>query len=114
VAKNLTLILTTLVFAAGTLALSSVAQATKCKPPMVCPTNKAKSACPLGMVKTVDTRGKCCWPGQASDGKVCVGAPTKCPKGYQVSADESTCERPPCGDGKVHVDKKHCCYPGNK
>jgi hypothetical protein len=50
----------------------------------------AQQACPAGKVITEDTRGQCCWPGQAwsSTRSVCVGVP-QCPVGYAVG--ESDC-----------------------
>jgi predicted RNA binding protein YcfA (HicA-like mRNA interferase family) len=50
----------------------------------------AQGKCPDGMVKTVDTKGQCCWPGQSwnQSKKQCVGIPD-CPSGF--SADGESC-----------------------
>lgn len=42
-------------------------------------------ACPAGQLRSLDTAGHCCWPGQvySPSRAVCVGVP-QCPAGYQA------------------------------
>ena len=57
---------------------------------LVCPrVASAQEACSEGRVRTRETRGRCCWPGQAwaRDLGRCEGAPT-CPDGLAASGDE--------------------------
>ncbi len=44
--------------------------------------------CPSGQVRSADTAGHCCWPGQAWSRvrQVCVGVP-ECPAGLQISGE---------------------------
>ncbi len=66
--------------------------------------------CPPGQVRSADTQGECCWPGQAWNGARCVGAPSRCPEGQLVNAAEQTCSLPPCEAGKHRPDGLHCCW----
>jgi hypothetical protein len=49
----------------------------------------AGAPCPTGQLRTDDTRGQCCWAGQAwsTAKKRCVGAPT-CPPGTRASGEQ--------------------------
>lgn len=46
-------------------------------------------SCPTGLVRTSDTQGNCCWPGQAwsSVRLACIGVPTGCPPGMRVAGE---------------------------
>ncbi|MBL0216228.1 MAG: serine/threonine protein kinase [Myxococcales bacterium] len=52
------------------------------------PSPVAEIECPHGQAETDDTRGHCCWPGQAwsSTKSACVGVPT-CPPGFRVARE---------------------------
>ncbi len=72
----------------------------------------AHAACPTGKQISRDTRGHCCWPGQAwsSIRNECVGTP-KCPTG--LNARGESCEPIQCPDGKT-ISKDtagQCCWP---
>jgi hypothetical protein len=49
----------------------------------------AEAPCPAGQLRTDDTRGQCCWAGQAwsTPKKRCIGAPT-CPPGTRASGEQ--------------------------
>ena len=66
-------------------------------------------ACPVGQLRSDDTQGHCCWPGQAwsTPKDRCIGAPS-CPPGTRASreqcvatADTDPVRRPPPPDGRV-------------
>lgn len=65
--------------------------------------------CPAGREVSPDTAGHCCWPGQAWNGKNCVGRPTTCPEGHEIAIE--SCELVFCADGRVRPDGVHCCWP---
>ncbi len=74
--------------------LGTSAAAAKCRPPLICPKKEVKKprkakACPNGKVRSVDTRGKCCWPGQMYSlrKKKCMGTPERCPKSMDLKGD---------------------------
>ncbi len=67
--------------------------------------------CPPGQQASVDTAGRCCWPGQGWNGKACVGNPSACLDGFRLSLDLQSCERLPCQPGQERVDGLHCCWP---
>jgi hypothetical protein len=72
-----------------------------------------KPECPEGQEKNQDTAGHCCWPNQVWGDKQCVGIPSACPDGYEVSAKNQTCRLIPCPTGFKRVrDGIHCCWPG--
>ena len=55
----------------------------------VAPAAPREERCPLGMGRSADTGGECCWPGQAWStvrGK-CVGVPASCPAGMISSGE---------------------------
>jgi sulfatase modifying factor 1 len=73
--------------------------------------------CAAGQEKSVDTRGHCCWPGQAwsETRSVCVGVPTQCPATKEVSGESCACPKgatpdgdrcvtPPCPTGMVALE----------
>ena len=69
----------------GTLVVGGQAYAKKCKPPLVCKPTKVIPKrklvpCAKGKVRSADTRGRCCWPGQVYSRlkKKCIGTPSKC------------------------------------
>jgi hypothetical protein len=69
--------------------------------------------CPEGQEITVDTRGHCCWKGQAWADDRCVGVPTSCPRGMQADVNKQACTVPDCEAGKTRAsDGVHCCFPG--
>ena len=136
-------IATALFLAAAGLLVSSPVQAKskKCKPPLVCKPNKAKKptrvrACPYGKTRSVDTRGKCCWPGQvySKRKKRCLGTPERCPT--PLVAGKNACVNPqpvappkpvksttkepqkpvqkPCNFGMSRTadTRGQCCWPG--
>lgn len=76
------------------------------------PSEPEPEPCPEGQVRSVDTQGACCWPGQAWNGTRCVGLPTACPVGLEPHAETQSCSLPECEDGRVRVaDSVHCCWP---
>jgi hypothetical protein len=84
------------------------------------------AACPTGQVANGDTRGHCCWPGQAwsHERKACVGAPSACPTGMVANVNDCVGNvaapaplpvgKATCTPGKqVSADTAgHCCWPG--
>jgi hypothetical protein len=73
------------------------------------------SACNEGMVKSADTAGKCCWPGQvwAPGENRCVGEPV-CPPGFTLGPKRKACHKSAgCPPGKVQSQVPgQCCWPG--
>ena len=65
----------------------------------------AGAGCATGLIAE---GGRCCWPGQGSDGSRCIGTPT-CPSALVASG--STCVEKPCPEGKVKASGQ-CCWPG--
>ena len=112
--------------------------ASKCKPPLVCPKKRAPKrckaprvscggkcqypeecprrarSCPYGTKRGAETKGLCCWPGQMSDGKKCIGSPVSCPEGFEKSVEKQACVSKGCPEGKTWLPGDHCCYPGSK
>ena len=112
--------------------------ASKCKPPLVCPKKRAPKrckaprvscggkcqypeecprrarSCPYGTKRGAETKGLCCWPGQMSDGKKCIGSPVSCPEGVEKSVEKQACVSKGCPEGKTWLPGDHCCYPGSK
>jgi hypothetical protein len=85
---------------------------TTTKPPPK--TTGGTSPCAEGKLRTADTGGLCCWPGQVTNGTVCVGIPTSCPGGYQADAKSQSCIPKACPDGMIRPanDRAQCCWPG--
>lgn len=82
-------------------------------PPPPKPAPRPEKSCPDGQLITVDTAGNCCWPGQAWEGKRCVGVPTSCPTLFEVNRRKQACTPVECSYGKVRMrDGLHCCWPG--
>jgi hypothetical protein len=93
------------------------ATTTKKKPPTPTPapttTPTTEAQCSGGKVKSADTAGRCCWPGQAWNGAKCVGVPSSCPEGTFVDGDKETCTLGKCEGGTVRAqDGVHCCWAG--
>ena len=59
----------------------------------------AQDPCPEGQERSEFTHGQCCWPGQAYNGKACVGIP-KCPEGLRTLPDR-------CAKPSVRTKRKH-------
>lgn len=74
----------------------------------------AALACQVGQVKTVDTAGRCCWPGQVwAPKKGCVGQISACISGMSKSEDGQRCVLEACEPEQVRqADRVHCCWPG--
>jgi hypothetical protein len=98
--RNLTVLM--VVVAVLAFAVSAAAQ----------PTPVPSSMCPDGRSITDDTKGHCCWDGQAWNGTRCVGVPTSCPANFAVDATHEICAVTPCATGQVRGDGAHCCWPG--
>lgn len=80
---------------------------------------KRPKPCPTGMLRTDDTAGRCCWPGQvwAENERRCFGKPTECPPELEANAHTCRAVQPPCDDeGRVQVepDPQACCWPGQR
>jgi len=69
-----------------------------------------KPSCPEGQSITDDTDGHCCWAGQVWSEEQCVGRPTECPAGYEVTA--ASCRLQECREGQERIDDLYCCWPG--
>ncbi|MDX9720066.1 MAG: serine/threonine-protein kinase [Myxococcota bacterium] len=69
-----------------------------------------ETSCPEGQSVSKDSRGHCCWPGQAWNGERCVGTPSACPEGLVVNSAEQACTLLPCGEGRFRPDELHCCW----
>jgi len=69
------------------------------------------AACLKGQKRSKVTQGHCCWPGQAWNGKKCVGKPDKCPKGWTASLEQQACVKPGCKGGRVRMPGGQCCWP---
>jgi hypothetical protein len=76
---------------------------------------KLAATCPSGMVKSADTAGHCCWPGQVwvQTEARCVGQP-RCPSGFVLGPHHQGClATGSCPPGKVlSQDPRQCCWPG--
>ena len=55
------------------------------------PATATAKRCEPGKVRSRDTQGQCCWPGQSynSSKKKCIGEP-ECPSGYELDGEECT------------------------
>jgi sulfatase modifying factor 1 len=75
---------------------------------------QAAGVCPVGMVKSADTLGHCCYPGQgwAESASKCVGVPSACPTGLAVDVASESCAEVTCADGRVRTPSGNCCWPG--
>ena len=67
--------------------------------------------CAAGTVRTAETHGECCWPGQVFGEGACRGIPTRCPTGHAVRGE--ACALVACAPGRVRAgDGVTCCWPG--
>lgn len=72
-----------------------------------------RNPCAAGKERNDDTSGQCCWPGQAWNGKQCVGIPTKCPEGLTADSAQQACVIPGClAEMVLMTDQTHCCWAG--
>ena len=70
--------------------------------------------CPPGMTASSSTGGNCCWPGQGwHPDRGCLGQPTSCPAGFEVSREGCVEVFVDCPAGMVVMaDQQNCCWPG--
>lgn len=70
------------------------------------------SGCEAGKTRSIDTAGKCCWPGQAWNGKACIGIPSACPNAMFADAANQSCALAACETGMARPKgQTHCCWP---
>lgn len=73
----------------------------------------AVEPCPSGQVRSDFTQGQCCWPGQAWDGKACVGIP-RCPEGMKTLPDRCVVEEEPEPVDRAPVPKRNVMFAGSE
>lgn len=75
-------------------------------------TKSGGAACKEGTVVSADTQGHCCWAGQAWNGSQCIGKPTSCPEGYEITQEQQSCALTECPAGKARSKGSiGCCWP---
>ncbi|MCB9669683.1 MAG: hypothetical protein H6736_23140 [Alphaproteobacteria bacterium] len=73
----------------------------------------AQDACPAGQVRSEFTLGNCCWPGQAWNGKACVGIP-RCPEGMKTLPDRCVVPEPPPRPRAAPVVLRNVVFAGSE
>lgn len=77
----------------------------------------SEAACAAGTLRSADTRGRCCWPGQvwSTRDARCLGVPTSCPEGHLASVEKQRCELAACPLHRTRTeDGVHCCWPAQQ